>query len=784
MSKNPNKFDGSKEAAVDENNQNVLSEGGAQDKIFNAWKKDLENTETLSEIRKFSEKSYKAENYAVSISALSLLQDLTGLDLVLLAENYAKQGETSKILPYCSQAIKKDPTNKFVNNRVYQLMKPYYSRREYQALVEGMFCAVDIEHRLDVRIIVMLARCCFNIGEFEDSRNIIMLLVKANKIEKIPADILSKIHLKTGMPRDLYLFLKKILVEHSFHSLYSWLFNVMRLQNRGRFIERYLDQLELGLLKDASSAEFVLNVIFMAEQYDRVRSFLQGKNGLLISEGFKNSMLLKIAFHERSYSEAINYYHILGEEKSGAVLKSSQISEMLGIQAFAKKWASYIGDEVNNLNRTSLGKITYLVLSELNELKLEPVQGQAIQTNTALKMGGVEQQLIACSRFLKDERKTSEKGPKTLVYLKSHNSDSKIPDGINVIVGAGIDVNEVEGLPAKTSEFLKDILNLKPKTLSADIVKAILTVAKYKPEVIHIRSPSTKTPFMVAAAIFNIPKCFIHVGNIHPIDRPNCSDFLKFTWRSEDRFTHFMSIHYPALMISGISRPCRKSWSDELGLPFDRTIKISNCIYVQRMGESTESSEKALREKLNIPQNAFVVGTVSRIDQVKNPQLWLRIAIRFARFAPNAHFLVVGNGPMLGHIQHLVKLAGLTDRFHFAGMVKEGLADYYSIMDVFMMTTYSEGLCNVAFEATYFNKPVLAPKVGGLVESVMDNQTGWLLDPNKSEEFVQKLVDIYEKNPGHQLPTMEARQEVMERFSIDQMIQDTLTAYGWSGNGL
>jgi glycosyltransferase involved in cell wall biosynthesis len=120
-----------------------------------------------------------------------------------------------------------------------------------------------------------------------------------------------------------------------------------------------------------------------------------------------------------------------------------------------------------------------------------------------------------------------------------------------------------------------------------------------------------------------------------------------------------------------------------------------------------------LRESLRIPPAAPVVGTVARLTAIKRQDLLLSAFARVRERVPDAHLVLVGDGPLLGPLRGLAGDLGLAECVHFAGY-QDRPERFYPLMDVFALTSESEGMPQSVMEAGAARVPVVASRVGGL----------------------------------------------------------------------
>jgi glycosyltransferase involved in cell wall biosynthesis len=114
----------------------------------------------------------------------------------------------------------------------------------------------------------------------------------------------------------------------------------------------------------------------------------------------------------------------------------------------------------------------------------------------------------------------------------------------------------------------------------------------------------------------------------------------------------------------------------------------------------------------------------------------------FRRF-PNARFVVAGEGPDLQELKTKTKNLGLAARVEFLGPVPpESVSDLLNDATMVVMPSRIEGFGLVALEAAMMGRPVVATRVGGLPEVVIDGQTGLLVEQNDSAAFAQAILRL------------------------------------------
>lgn len=153
---------------------------------------------------------------------------------------------------------------------------------------------------------------------------------------------------------------------------------------------------------------------------------------------------------------------------------------------------------------------------------------------------------------------------------------------------------------------------------------------------------------------------------------------------------------------------------------------------------STESIEASinLKSHLNLSSDAPIAGFVGRLNNPKGAEAFIRMIPHVVKALPKANFIIVGDGPMRRSLEIEAANLGVSDHVYFLGYQKNASLLMKQI-DVIVVPSFREAFGNVVIEAALAQKPVIASNVDGLAETVIDGQTGFLVDCN--EAIVSRL---------------------------------------------
>jgi glycosyltransferase involved in cell wall biosynthesis len=177
----------------------------------------------------------------------------------------------------------------------------------------------------------------------------------------------------------------------------------------------------------------------------------------------------------------------------------------------------------------------------------------------------------------------------------------------------------------------------------------------------------------------------------------------------------------------------------------------------------------AVRQELGIPIDAPVLGNIGRFSSQKNPQAWVRVAMHTAQEVPDLHLLLVGDGPLRSEVAAQLNEAGLANRALLPGLQRD-VPRYLAAMDVFLLTSLWEGLPRVIPQAMAMQVPVVAHRVDGSAEAVLDGRTGYLCTPGNLEGLAGRCIQLLQ-NPGMRAEMGSAgREYALREFDLRQMI--------------
>jgi glycosyltransferase involved in cell wall biosynthesis len=166
--------------------------------------------------------------------------------------------------------------------------------------------------------------------------------------------------------------------------------------------------------------------------------------------------------------------------------------------------------------------------------------------------------------------------------------------------------------------------------------------------------------------------------------------------------------------------------------------------------------------------HSVTVGCLAVLEERKGIEFLLEGASRLQSRGVRVKWVVGGDGNRREALKNQARALGLDDSVRFLGFVSKP-EEFFRRVDIFVMPSLFEGLGVAVLEAMAAGKPIVATKVGGLAESVVDGRTGFLVAPRDGQaiaEAVGKLVGDLQM--AHEMG-LRGRRRVLENFTLTQM---------------
>lgn len=169
-------------------------------------------------------------------------------------------------------------------------------------------------------------------------------------------------------------------------------------------------------------------------------------------------------------------------------------------------------------------------------------------------------------------------------------------------------------------------------------------------------------------------------------------------------------------------------------------VPIGVDIDVFKIGDSV-----AIREQMGINSATKIVLYVGHLTQLKGLKYLVNAIPKILSKHSDALFVFAGEGPLRKELDDFVKINRLQNKIKLLGAINYNhLIQWYSISDIFVLPSLTEGRPTVIYEAMACEIPIVATDVGGISEQVEDGYNGFVVEPKNSKQLVDKINYLLE----------------------------------------
>lgn len=208
---------------------------------------------------------------------------------------------------------------------------------------------------------------------------------------------------------------------------------------------------------------------------------------------------------------------------------------------------------------------------------------------------------------------------------------------------------------------------------------------------------------------------------------------------------------------------------------FEKNIRV---VYPSLPFHEIEASRKDMtdfRMGLRIGEKEKLIGIVARLVDVKDHDTFIDAAQIVINEEKGIRFLIVGDGPQRECIENKIRERKLEGHIHVLGYVSN-LDIIWSQLDIFVLTSISEGFPLSILEALRAGIPVVASCVGGIPEIIKHGENGFMSPPKQPQLFSQNIVRLIKDNILLENMRKNAQQSI-QPFRMEHMADKTIQYY-------
>ncbi|OGW80385.1 MAG: lipopolysaccharide heptosyltransferase II [Omnitrophica bacterium RIFCSPHIGHO2_02_FULL_51_18] len=303
--------------------------------------------------------------------------------------------------------------------------------------------------------------------------------------------------------------------------------------------------------------------------------------------------------------------------------------------------------------------------------------------------------------------------------------------------------------------------------------------------VLHYALPvHKKTPFAILRSVNTLAKIVKreHIDVLHARSRVPALVAYLVSRKTQVPFITtchgFYSKHFlSALMGWGkltivASHVIGRRMRDDFGVPHNKIRLIHRGVNLNEFKRKEAGDPVGKKES--------VIGIVGRLTPIKGHPLFLKAMARVTRVLPPLKIQIIGDAPKPQYkeeLKALVRRLGLSHAVEFLG-TRYDIPELLSKMSVLVVpSTGEEAFGRVVIEAGACGVPVVATRIGGLVDIIQDEKDGLLVPPDDPKILADAVIRILKDPALADRLASSLRRKVEKEFNLDLMFQKTLEAY-------
>ncbi|MBI0397198.1 glycosyltransferase family 4 protein [Cyclobacterium marinum] len=235
------------------------------------------------------------------------------------------------------------------------------------------------------------------------------------------------------------------------------------------------------------------------------------------------------------------------------------------------------------------------------------------------------------------------------------------------------------------------------------------------------------------------------------------------------RFYSFFAIKFVA-----ISPSVEDYLINKLKIDSSKVVLINNAVPNPRKVSSIEI--KSLKTNLGISDSDFVIGSVGRLRDFHKRFSDIIKAVALIPYNQNIKILIVGDGPDKRNLEELAKNLGMNENMIFVGLQMD-TSPYYKLMDIFCLASFMEGFGLVIVEAMYHKLAVIGSKVGGIVDIIDHNKTGFLVDSQNPQQIANQIIRLLENEELRFIMGYNGFQKASMKYAVERYTDEVKALY-------
>jgi glycosyltransferase involved in cell wall biosynthesis len=209
------------------------------------------------------------------------------------------------------------------------------------------------------------------------------------------------------------------------------------------------------------------------------------------------------------------------------------------------------------------------------------------------------------------------------------------------------------------------------------------------------------------------------------------------------------------------------------GIAADRVVTVHEGIDVEWVDALPPVN---VHQALWLPHHAPLIGNVAALVPHKGQRYFIEAAHLVVQKIPDARFVILGEGDLREHLEHLVREHHLEKHVLLPGF-RTDVIGCIKGFDLFVMSSVTEGLGTSLLDAMACRKAIVATRAGGIPEVVDHERTGLLVEPRDAHQLADAIIALVGDEPRRARMAEAGYARVRARFTVERMVADTAAVY-------
>jgi len=196
---------------------------------------------------------------------------------------------------------------------------------------------------------------------------------------------------------------------------------------------------------------------------------------------------------------------------------------------------------------------------------------------------------------------------------------------------------------------------------------------------------------------------------------------------------------------------------------------VHNGVNLGQFQKCDEKTLTTLRQEFFLNKNNIIIGALTRLREEKGNEYLLQAMPVVVKKYPAARLLIAGDGPLKEDLETLIKELGLEKHVSLIGFRKD-ILELLSLFDMVAIPSLNEGFGLAMVEAMAMQKPIVATRVGGMVEIAGGKECAVFVQPASPRQLAEGLIEVISAPDKAKKMTATGLQE-SKRFSIEKNVE-------------